>query len=149
MLAAGPGDGASAARPLTTAASAAMTTTDEAAPAAPADGEQDEAANPVVEFFKQTEVSGFVDVYYLWAFNEESPQLRNFDIQHNAFTLNYARRFKAIDSATVAASSLTGAALATVERVVGEELVAEITRMLGADRGDEVASRHARELLAA
>ena len=90
VLAAGPGDGASAARPLTTAASAAMTTTDEAAPAAPADGEQDEAANPVVEFFKQTEVSGFVDVYYLWAFNEESPQLRNFDIQHNAFTLNYA-----------------------------------------------------------
>jgi DNA repair protein RecN (Recombination protein N) len=38
---------------------------------------------------------------------------------------------------------------ATVERVDGEELVAEIVRMLGADRGDEVASRHARELLAA
>jgi DNA repair protein RecN (Recombination protein N) len=40
-------------------------------------------------------------------------------------------------------------AKATVERVDGEELVAEIVRMLGADRGDEVASRHARELLAA
>jgi DNA repair protein RecN (Recombination protein N) len=38
---------------------------------------------------------------------------------------------------------------ATVERVDGEELVAEICRMLGADRGDETASRHARELLAA
>ena len=41
------------------------------------------------------------------------------------------------------------AALATVERVDGDELVAEICRMLGADRSDEAASRHARELLAA
>jgi DNA repair protein RecN (Recombination protein N) len=42
-----------------------------------------------------------------------------------------------------------GSALATVERVDGEELVAEIVRMLGGERDDEVASRHARELLAA
>jgi DNA repair protein RecN (Recombination protein N) len=42
-----------------------------------------------------------------------------------------------------------GSALATVERVDGEELVAEIVRMLGGERHDEVASRHARELLAA
>jgi DNA repair protein RecN (Recombination protein N) len=42
-----------------------------------------------------------------------------------------------------------GEALATVERVEGEELVAEITRMLGAERGDAAASTHARELLAA
>ena len=42
-----------------------------------------------------------------------------------------------------------GATRAEVERVDGEELVAEICRMLGADRGDEAASRHARELLAA
>ena len=33
--------------------------------------------------------------------------------------------------------------------VDGEELVAEIVRMLGAERDDEAASRHARELLAA
>ena len=39
--------------------------------------------------------------------------------------------------------------VATVERVGGEELVAEIVRMLGADRGDEAANEHARELLAA
>jgi DNA repair protein RecN (Recombination protein N) len=45
--------------------------------------------------------------------------------------------------------SARGSATATVERVVGEELVAEIARMLGGERGDEVASRHARELLAA
>jgi len=42
-----------------------------------------------------------------------------------------------------------GETRATVERVDGDELVAEICRMLGADRGDEAASRHARELLAA
>ena len=40
-------------------------------------------------------------------------------------------------------------ARATVERVDGEELVAEIARMLGGERHDDVASRHARELLAA
>ena len=42
-----------------------------------------------------------------------------------------------------------GRALATVARVDGDELVAEIVRMLGASRDDEVARRHARELLAA
>ena len=38
---------------------------------------------------------------------------------------------------------------ATVERVGGEELVAEIVRMLGAKRSDGAAERHARELLEA
>jgi DNA repair protein RecN (Recombination protein N) len=42
-----------------------------------------------------------------------------------------------------------GEALASVQRVDGDELVAEICRMLGADSGDEAASRHAQELLAA
>jgi DNA repair protein RecN (Recombination protein N) len=42
-----------------------------------------------------------------------------------------------------------GQATATVERVDGEDLVAEIVRMLGAKRDDEAAGRHARELLAA
>jgi DNA repair protein RecN (Recombination protein N) len=42
-----------------------------------------------------------------------------------------------------------GETRAVVERVDGDELVAEICRMLGADREDEAASRHARELLAA
>jgi DNA repair protein RecN (Recombination protein N) len=42
-----------------------------------------------------------------------------------------------------------GSSMASVSRVDGEELVAEICRMLGADRRDEAASRHARELLAA
>jgi DNA repair protein RecN (Recombination protein N) len=42
-----------------------------------------------------------------------------------------------------------GQTTATVEQVDGDELVAEIVRMLGGDRGDETASRHARELLEA
>ena len=42
-----------------------------------------------------------------------------------------------------------GEALPSVQRVDGDELVAEICRMLGADRGDEAANRHAQELLAA
>jgi DNA repair protein RecN (Recombination protein N) len=42
-----------------------------------------------------------------------------------------------------------GETRASVQRVDGDELVAEICRMLGADRDDEVASRHAREMLAA
>ena len=45
--------------------------------------------------------------------------------------------------------SREGGATASVERVDGEELVAEIVRMLGGDRDDAAASRHARELLRA
>jgi DNA repair protein RecN (Recombination protein N) len=42
-----------------------------------------------------------------------------------------------------------GQATAEVASVDGDELVAEIVRMLGADRGDRTASSHARELLEA
>jgi DNA repair protein RecN (Recombination protein N) len=42
-----------------------------------------------------------------------------------------------------------GQAKARVERVDGDELVAEIVRMLGGSDGDEAAGRHARELLEA
>ena len=42
-----------------------------------------------------------------------------------------------------------GQATATVERVDGDELVAEIVRMLGGGDGDEAAEGHARELLKA
>lgn len=41
------------------------------------------------------------------------------------------------------------ATIADVEAVEGDELVAEIVRMLGAERDDEAATDHARELLAA
>ena len=42
-----------------------------------------------------------------------------------------------------------GATIAEVEEVAGEELVAEIVRMLGAERDDTAATDHARDLLAA
>ncbi|MEX2105518.1 MAG: DNA repair protein RecN [Solirubrobacterales bacterium] len=42
-----------------------------------------------------------------------------------------------------------GQAVATVERLDGEAVVEEIRRMLGGERSDEAATRHARELLAA
>src|SRR5512132_2628342 len=42
-----------------------------------------------------------------------------------------------------------GQATASVEQVDGDELVAEIVRMLGGSDGDEAADRHARELLEA
>jgi DNA repair protein RecN (Recombination protein N) len=42
-----------------------------------------------------------------------------------------------------------GHATATVQRVDGDDLVAEIVRMLGGGDGDEAADRHARELLKA
>jgi DNA repair protein RecN (Recombination protein N) len=42
-----------------------------------------------------------------------------------------------------------GQATATVERVDGDELVAEIVRMLGGTDGDKAADRHARQLLKA
>jgi DNA repair protein RecN (Recombination protein N) len=43
----------------------------------------------------------------------------------------------------------SGQATASVEQVDGDELVAEIVRMLGGSDGDEAADRHARELLEA
>lgn len=42
-----------------------------------------------------------------------------------------------------------GQAVASVERLDGEAVVEEIRRMLGGERSDEAATRHARELLAA
>lgn len=46
-----------------------------------------------LSFFKQTELSGFVDVYFGYNFNAPSTrqaQVRNFDVQHNSFGLNLA-----------------------------------------------------------
>ena len=63
---------------------------DAAAPARDERDAQDDAASPVVEFFKQIEFSGLVDGYYMWAANEVDPQLRAFALGHNSFSLNYA-----------------------------------------------------------
>ena len=61
------------AKPLTTAASLLVAPDDTATPDKKEEGQDPAAANPVVEFFKQTELSGFVDGYYRWAFNEDEP----------------------------------------------------------------------------
>ena len=50
---------------------------------------------------------------------------------------------------TITKSAAGGETRAKVERVDGDELVAEIVRMLGAERGDAAASRHAKDLLKA
>src|SRR6478752_1634310 len=44
------------------------------------------------DFLHSIEVDGFVDGYYGWAFNKVGPQLRNFDIHHNNFSLNYVQQ---------------------------------------------------------
>ena len=42
-------------------------------------------------FLQSIQVTGFVDTYYNWNFNQTSPEaLRNFDVTHNSFSLNYA-----------------------------------------------------------
>jgi Putative beta-barrel porin-2, OmpL-like. bbp2 len=40
-------------------------------------------------FLQSIEVYGLVDGYYGWAFNEVGPALRNFDVNHNNFSLSY------------------------------------------------------------
>jgi putative OmpL-like beta-barrel porin-2 len=48
----------------------------------------------VLAFFKNTEVSGFVDIYYGYNFNTPATHKagveRNFDVQHSSFSLNLA-----------------------------------------------------------
>jgi hypothetical protein len=48
-----------------------------------------DAAPQSKSFLESIEVYGFVDGYYLWSFNETNPLLRNFDVNHNSFSLNY------------------------------------------------------------
>ena len=72
--------------------------------AAPAAAQQaaPAAADPVLTFFKGTELSGFVDTYYSYNFNTPAKPcatvggvaifncLHNFDVAHNSFSLNLA-----------------------------------------------------------
>jgi hypothetical protein len=45
----------------------------------------------LVDFFKSTELTGFVDVYYGWNFAGQGPALlRNFDVNHNEFSFALA-----------------------------------------------------------
>jgi len=64
-----------------------------AKPAAePQDAAQPAGGDPVLEFFKKVEVSGLLDTYYTYNFNEPATgsftPLRNFDVRHNQFALS-------------------------------------------------------------
>jgi len=72
---------------LVAAEDAAASAPDRAA-ADPAQGAA--TTDPVLTFFKNTELSGFVDFYYGYNFNKVDPMLRNFDVHHNSFSLNLA-----------------------------------------------------------
>jgi len=80
------------------AAAAAAESSAAAAPQAPSPP----AENPVLTFFKGTELMGFVDTYYSYNFNTPAAGcatvggvaifncLHNFDVAHNSFSLNLA-----------------------------------------------------------
>jgi hypothetical protein len=90
------GQGLAAAMKRAAVSSAASTNAsgDEQAPAP--------AENPVLKFFASTELTGFVDAYYTYNFNKPAKEcvtvggvaifncLHNFDVAHNAFSLNLA-----------------------------------------------------------
>jgi hypothetical protein len=84
MAADGAANGQSAAAPPASSQSTAVV-------AAPADGATPATTDdaPAPDFLHSIEVYGLVDGYYGWAFNETNPQLRNFDVNHNNFSLNY------------------------------------------------------------
>jgi hypothetical protein len=75
-------------------AAASTLAADDQTPAAPAAAPDTppapDSAAQTAAFFKETEVSGFVDMYYGYNFNKVNPQLRNFDVTHNSFSLNLA-----------------------------------------------------------
>lgn len=60
-------------------------------PPAAAEPQAATAGDPVFNFFRKTEVSGVVDAYFHYNFNEPATgaytPLRNFDVKHNQFTL--------------------------------------------------------------
>jgi hypothetical protein len=86
MAADGPGTAAPtpAATVTTDSGAAAIATT-----AAATSADDPKPADAPPDFLHSIEVDGFVDGYYGWAFNKVGPQLRNFDINHNNFSLNY------------------------------------------------------------
>jgi Putative beta-barrel porin-2, OmpL-like. bbp2 len=85
---------------LLAGAAAAQSPPDPPPPAPQADKPTE---NPTLAFFKNTELSGFVDTYYAYNFNRPATAcatvggvdmfncLHNFDVAHNSFSLNMAK----------------------------------------------------------
>jgi len=79
----------SSTKPVSAPADASQADIVGAAVASAATADDKPAAAPT--FLQSIQVTGFVDTYYTWNFNQSSPEtLRNFDITHNSFSLNYA-----------------------------------------------------------
>jgi hypothetical protein len=53
-------------------------------------GAQEAAPTPPPPEPPKFDVTGFIDVYYLYDFNKVDPALRSLDVQHNAFSLSLA-----------------------------------------------------------
>jgi len=88
------GEAASGAPPRALAADAAALAVaaaqdEPAEPEAPA--EEPAEGGGAAEWFRQIAISGLVDSYYQFAFSEEPPALRSFDVNHNSFTLSQAK----------------------------------------------------------
>ncbi len=81
---------------------AGPTMAQEGQPPQPPQQPEDKPQSSAESFFRQTEVSGFVDLYYTYNFNTPSKAcatvggvaifncLRNFEVTHNSFSLNFA-----------------------------------------------------------
>jgi hypothetical protein len=78
-----------AARAIALASTTAATADEAAEQDDPSDAAATPAAGPA-DFFREIVFTGLVDGYYAWAFHEEPPKLRSFDINHNQFSLSYA-----------------------------------------------------------
>jgi DNA repair protein RecN (Recombination protein N) len=78
-------------------------------------------------------------------------RLRGLGQQRQVVCITHLPQVASLAAAHFRVNKLAGedSTSATVARVGGEELVAEIVRMLGAEGDDQAADRHARELLAA
>src|SRR3954468_736328 len=89
--------------PATVAAAAVAQGAATSDPQPPAAAPATPAENPALSFFKNTELSGFVDTYYAYNFNKPATPcvtvggvaddncLHNFDVAHNSFSLNMAK----------------------------------------------------------
>jgi Putative beta-barrel porin-2, OmpL-like. bbp2 len=82
-----PADAKTATEAALAAPIAASPTRSVASDAEAATSQDPAAAAP--SFLQSIEVYGLVDGYYGWAFNEVGPALRNFDVNHNNFSLSY------------------------------------------------------------
>ena len=82
-----PADAKTATEAASASPIAASLTRSVASEAEAATSQDPAAAAP--SFLQSIEVYGLVDGYYGWAFNEVGPALRNFDVNHNNFSLSY------------------------------------------------------------